>query len=724
MRRLLAVFLIFAVLLSGLSAADKPVFALVLSGGGAKGVAHVPIIKELDRRGIVPDMVLGTSMGALIGGFYAAGYTGEELERVINATDFMGMIFQLYAVRENSTVTNPFLGYDTNLLTVEFGIEGIGAANGLLDDQYVNAFIRRHLSKVLAVTDFDDLAIPFRCIGADVTNSRRVVFDSGSLFDAMRASMAIPIVFAPVQLDDGSYVMDGGLEDNMPVDLARELGADIVLAVDVGDVMGMYAAENKADTLSGAFTEFTDYLTRPNTMRQYGNADWVIVPDLTSYSAMDFGKLQEIMQKGQEAVEARMAVFDELEEILSVSEDNKPRVLYGDIKAPLIEGIIHDVSSTYDDDFEAFVGQPMDYWTITEFERLLAEIREHERFRSVTYEISDGIITVVSEPYPLLSGDISLGLNGGVGLRYDGDSVYFVYNPEFTLSGQIALVPSLYFTYGVLIDEGIALDAGLSYPFFDTALFYGDIGVKYGQLSYLSIPGTKNYNFGNDVGLFGKLGIGYIYRNDLRLDLIIGADYSYISGIFLSGQEFLKPSHNVYPYGGIGLVYDGYRGERASDDGFELSLLLTAGCDIPDNIFAYSFSMDFFGAYGPTASFKFIFEGEVSAIRRSRTLSAAYQVMHTGRITFDYAYIMGGIRLPLPASAFIDAGVYAEGFGSGAVAAGVQQWKTSELIPFITMDDIDIGGYIAGGIITGFGKIAAEVYISGTPRVSLMVTIE
>ena len=724
MRRFLAVILVLAVLLSGLSAADKPVFALVLSGGGAKGIAHVPILKELDRRGIVPDMVLGTSMGALIGGFYAAGYTGEELERVINITDFMGMIFQLYAVRENSTVTNPFLGYDTNLLTVEFGIEGIGAANGLLDDQYVNAFIRRHLSKVLDVTDFDDLPIPFRCIGADVTNSRRIVFSSGSLFDAMRASMAIPLVFAPVQLDDGSYVMDGGLEDNMPVDLARELGADIVLAVDVGDVMGMYAAENKADTLSGAFTEFTDYLTRPNTMRQYGNADWVIVPDLTSYSAMDFGRIPEILKKGQEAVEARMSVFDELEAMLGPYKGDKERVLYGDIEAPLIEKIVHDVASTYDDDLEAYVGRPMDYWTITEFEGLLAEIREHERLKSVTYEISDGVLTVMSEPYPLLSGDISLGLNGGVGLRYDGESVYFVYNPEFTLSGQIALIPSLYLTYGIIIDEGIALDAGLSYPFFDTAFLYGDIGVKYGQLSYLSIPGTKNYNLGNDVGLFGKLGIGYVYRNDFRLDIIAGADYSYISGISLSGQELLNQTHNVYPYGGIGLVYDGYRGERASDDGFEFSLIMTAGCDIPDNIFAYSFSMDFFGAYGPTASFKFIFEGEASTIRRSRMLSAAYQVMHTGRITFDYAYVMGGIRLPLPASAFIDAGVYAEGFGKGAMEEGTQPWRVSELIPFATMDDIDIGGYIAGGIITGFGKIAAEVYISGTPRVSLMVTIE
>ena len=419
MRKLLAVLAAMMVFISGLSAADRPVFALVLSGGGAKGVAHVPILQELDRRGIVPDMVLGTSMGALIGGFYAAGYTGDDLETIINENDFMGMIFQLYAVREATTVSNPFLGYDTNLLTVEFGTDGIGAASGLLDDQYVNAFMRRYLSKVLSVTDFDDLPIPYRCIGADVTNSRRIVFDSGSLFDAMRASMAIPIVFAPVQLADGSYVMDGGLEDNLPIDLARSMGADIVLAVDVGDVMGLYAAENKADTLSGAFTEFTDYLTRPNTIRQYGNADWVIVPDLTAYSTMDFGKLQGIMEKGQEAVDARIGVFDELETMLAPYKEEMAaeRILYRDIEAPLIEGIVHDVASAYDDDFEAFIGRPMDYRTITEFERLLSEIREHERLKSVTYDIEAGIITVSSEPYPPLSGDISLGLNGGIGVN-------------------------------------------------------------------------------------------------------------------------------------------------------------------------------------------------------------------------------------------------------------------------------------------------------------------
>ena len=184
----------------------RPKFALVLSGGGAKGLAHIPILKELDRRGIVPDIVLGTSMGAVVGGFYAAGYSGEELERVVRSNDLMSYFLHLNATRDTESIQSPFTGYDTNLLTVEFGSSGIGASAGLIDDQYVNGFIRRHLSKVLSIKDFDKLSIPFRAIGADITNNRMVVFSSGSLFDAIRASMSLPVIFSPVQLEDGSYI--------------------------------------------------------------------------------------------------------------------------------------------------------------------------------------------------------------------------------------------------------------------------------------------------------------------------------------------------------------------------------------------------------------------------------------------------------------------------------------------------------------------------------------
>ena len=205
-KRILVFILVLFSLLSLLPASIfRPRFALVLSGGGAKGIAHIPVLKELDRRGIVPDMVIGTSMGAVIGSLYAAGYSGEELEELVKDTDLMSYFLHLYAVRGSDTIPSPFTDYDTNLLTVEFGSSGIGASNGLIDDQYINGFLRRHLSKVLSVKDFNDLSIPFRAIGADITNKRKVVFSSGSLWKPGRFSGVLPpALHSLVLFADGS----------------------------------------------------------------------------------------------------------------------------------------------------------------------------------------------------------------------------------------------------------------------------------------------------------------------------------------------------------------------------------------------------------------------------------------------------------------------------------------------------------------------------------------
>ena len=360
----------------------KPKFALVLGGGGAKGLAHIPIIQELDRRGIVPDMVLGTSAGALIGGLYAAGYDGDELEEIVTENDIMNYIFHLYAVRPRELIPSPFTDFETNLLTVEFGTTGFGAANAILDDQYINAFLRRYIAKVMEVEDFDDLPIAFRAIGTDITNNRKMVFDSGSLFEALRASMAIPLVFAPVQLEDGSWIMDGGTEDNLPIDVARDLGADIVLAVDVADA-GRVHPDSVPDmhTLSGAFTGFTDYLSRPAVLAQYENADWVIVPDVGTFSALDFGSksTEELLEAGREAVAENADVFDELERRLAPYKDDMEYTHYSELPTPVIEKVLpNGVPASYRETLVSFEGRPMDYETISEFEAFLDDIRTHD----------------------------------------------------------------------------------------------------------------------------------------------------------------------------------------------------------------------------------------------------------------------------------------------------------------------------------------------------------
>ena len=725
-RRMLALAVLLFVVLCALPASIfRPKFALVLSGGGAKGIAHIPVLEELDRRGIVPDMVIGTSMGAVVGSFYAAGYSGAELEEIVSGTDLMSYFLHLYAVRGADTIMSPFTDYDTNLLTVEYGASGFGASNGLIDDQYINGFLRRHLSKVLSVKDFDDLSIPFRAVGTDITNNRKVVFSTGSLFDAVRSSMAIPVVFAPVRLEDGSYIIDGGLEDNLPADIARDLGADIVLAVDVNDARHIYGDhKNDMSTLSGSFSQFSDYLTEPNSVENYDEADWVIIPDTTGFAALSFGSTEPILEAGRKAVEENQDVFDELESRLERWLPME-RKSYSSLPSPSIERVVADdvIPLASISELRRFEGLSMDYDTITAFEALLDDVRRHEGLKAVTYEIQDGVIYVRGERYPSLSGSVYLGLTGGIGIRYDGSDgsdPFFAYTPDFTISGRMALLPRLDLTYGIVVDEGITVDAGVSYPFLSSAFLYGTLGVKYGQQSYTSIPGTAGYSFSGDIGFFLKAGIGYFPIRDLRIDAILGFDYTYLGANTPGGNHF------AYPYLGLGFVYDGYDGSDAADNGFEVEATLEFGGDFPSTELAYSFSAEMFGSFGPTDIFKFIIEADTSTIRRPPDLARAYTSTEMGKAVSDNIYVMGGIRLPLPYSIFVDAGVFFE--VSGKERDEIMASASRSLIPYSELSfsegSMDIGGYVGLGVATSFGQVKASLHISATPRISFMVGIE
>ena len=310
MKRLLSFILVFFLSFS-LFASDKT-FALVLSGGGAKGIAHIEVIKELDKRGIHPDYVIGTSIGALIGAFYASGYSGEDLERLITENDLPELFKHLYTrsgsyIMEGGTETPV-----SNILSIDFSKNDVGSANGIIDDQYVASFFRSNLVNVLDVRNFDDLSIPYRAIGTDLETGEEIIYSQGSLYDAMRGSMAIPIVFTPARTGDGRYVVDGGMVNNLPTDVARDLGADIVLAVDLNDVLKEHT-EGKVyydiDTLTGLTFQVLDLVTGPNAAERYPLADYVIVPDLAEIGTMDFGRADEILAIGRAAVEDNISVF-------------------------------------------------------------------------------------------------------------------------------------------------------------------------------------------------------------------------------------------------------------------------------------------------------------------------------------------------------------------------------------------------------------------------------
>lgn len=209
---------------------DRPKVALVLSGGGALGLSHVGAIQELEAMGIRPDIVVGTSMGAVIGGLYASGMSGAELEEVVKEANWSG-VFNPAPERDKLTYRQKQQQADFPG-TASLGVSGAGLLlpTGAISDQALMKELRRFTPAKMAVESFDDLTIPYRAVATDITTGDAVILSSGELPMAMRASMSVPGVFPAFNLD-GKLLVDGGLSANIPVSVARDMGANIVIAV-------------------------------------------------------------------------------------------------------------------------------------------------------------------------------------------------------------------------------------------------------------------------------------------------------------------------------------------------------------------------------------------------------------------------------------------------------------------------------------------------------------
>lgn len=245
---------------------SMPKVALVLGGGAARGFAHVGVIRVLEQEKVPIDMIVGTSVGSLIGAIYAFDVNSFELE---------WSAFTLE--RENV--------FDYDLRTV---FSGMGAARGETLEEFVQAKV--------PIRNIEDLKIPFAAVATDLQQGTRVVLDRGPVARAVRASCSIPGVFQPVEYE-GTLLVDGGVVDNLPVTVARERGADVVIAVDIG-----VAVENRdISNLIEVITQSINIMAAENVRRGKRDADVVISPAVGSVGMMDFGQKKVCMQAGIEA---------------------------------------------------------------------------------------------------------------------------------------------------------------------------------------------------------------------------------------------------------------------------------------------------------------------------------------------------------------------------------------------------------------------------------------
>jgi len=280
----------------------RPVIGLALSGGGARGIAHVGVIEVLEENGIHVDRIAGTSMGSIVGGLYAAGYRTEVLERMFEELDWSSY-FSNTPKRRTVYVTEKET-FNWTLFDVRFNALNPRIPSSLLMGQNIISLLSW---LALAPTyecggDFDNLPIPFRAVSTDLNTGEMVVLKSGNLARALQASSTIPLIFSPVEWGKW-FLVDGGLKNNLPVDVAREMGSDFVIAVAIDESM------HKSDDLDNPLNiadQTTSILMKISTELSRTKADYVITPDMEAFSSGEFKNIGDIIEQGRTA--ARIAL--------------------------------------------------------------------------------------------------------------------------------------------------------------------------------------------------------------------------------------------------------------------------------------------------------------------------------------------------------------------------------------------------------------------------------
>ena len=392
----------------------RPKIGLVLSGGGAKGLAHIGVLKILEEQGIRPDYITGTSMGSIVGALYALGYNAAELDSIVSAINWKG-IFNDNLPRSKLSMEEK---EDDGRFMLEIPIKKftISLPRGLIAGQKLTLLLTKLMLPASNIKDFNNLPIPFRCIATDLVNGQAVVLKSGYLAQATRASMAIPTVVTPVEVN-GHLLVDGGIVRNFPVQDVIDMGADFVIGVDVGAPL---RSRNEINSLLDVMDQVMSFRGDKSTAEQRKKCDILITPNIHGVSAASFEQADEIIQRGEEAAEEKLGEIEAFADSLK-----KMNVRFKNIPTPRIPPFymikkidiigIKEVSKHLV--LNKLLIKEGDKVTVDEIEKAMDRIYGTRFFETVSYRIlstPDGDILqiLVVEKHP----DVLK-----VGLHYDTD---------------------------------------------------------------------------------------------------------------------------------------------------------------------------------------------------------------------------------------------------------------------------------------------------------------
>ncbi|TPH16522.1 patatin [Litorilituus lipolyticus] len=390
---LLLISLAFAPL--GEASDTRAKIGLVLSGGGAKGSAHIGVLKVLEQEKVPVDYIVGTSIGAYVAGMYALGYSVEEIETIMLSLPWDDG-YSDFIPREDLSYRNKQFRDRYNLgVRLGFSEGEIKVPHGLLLGQSAYQILRKSTDTVPAFESFDELAIPYRAVASDITTAEVVILSKGSIHQAMKASAAVPGIVSAVEID-GKTLVDGGIANNMPIDVVKAMGADIVIAVDIGSPL---AHEDELTSTVAVLNQLSTILTNNTTLAQkelLTEKDILIRPAIDNLSTTDWSVLPKALELGEKQAQEQIEQIKKLsvsnEEFIDYQKHklNKSKKWLATSERPVVK-INYENNSNADVDIIAqhFAIDIGSYLTKEQLDEAINRVYALDMFESVNVEIDD-----------------------------------------------------------------------------------------------------------------------------------------------------------------------------------------------------------------------------------------------------------------------------------------------------------------------------------------------
>lgn len=509
---------------------DRPKVGLVLSGGSAHGIAHVGVLKYLEREGIHIDYITGTSMGSIIGALYATGMSASAIEELTASQNWSELLAINVPLNEMAPSEKEY--HNRYAITLELKNGSLSLPQGFLNSQKLDLNLNRMFRAANGITDFNDLPIPFKCVAVDIETGEIVIMDKGYLGNAVRASMAIPSVFTPVQTKD-HLLVDGGLRRNFPVQEVIEMGADIVIGVYVGSKLD---GADKLNSMIDILSQSAFMMGILDSKEQQKNVDILIEPDVKDLPAFDFDRYQDLINEGFRATRSQKPLLDSIKTLLASYDSPRLSSLYipqniaiSKVRFPYVEEPF-DALAHFKFGNVAFERQREH--SFDEIEAGIARVFGTKHYENINYAFKDDahqglMMDVLAKPKT--TNSFSFGLN-----YMPTSATSFLITNELR---NILTKPSvLYTTLRIAENWGAKLDfkyrLGKKKDFLFTSLLKSE---RYHQHLYKESDILMRLS---EIASVGRIGVGYEPNNVVFLNAYMGLNHFNLKSASVVASDF------------------------------------------------------------------------------------------------------------------------------------------------------------------------------------------